>query len=60
MGGIRTPETEVFIELSHNPVMCLECWGGAGGHSHDPLVLAKYPAVHSLDGIVARLDVDPR
>ena len=28
---------------------------------HDPLVLKRYPAPHrDLEGIVARLDVDPR
>lgn len=27
---------------------------------HDPLVLAKYPNVPGLEGIAARLDVDPR
>lgn len=27
---------------------------------HDPLVLAKYPAVPDLEGIVARLDAHPK
>jgi hypothetical protein len=27
---------------------------------HDPLVLAKYPAVPGLEGIVARLDAHPK